>query len=479
MIAYNSQFLDARYIREAAHKWARRNQITTQQAEKVDTHYPDKLYSPNIFVRIGLFIFTSILISCALGLVSLFVFQILEETQNEETVIGVVCLLYGGGVLVVLEQFIRSRHHYQSGIDDALLYSSLGLLISGIFLIFFPNFDENWLWYCLFTLPILVGAAIRYLDRLVAVMAYFCFIALVFFICLKFSYGKLLLPFVVMGVSAGGYFFFKSLKNRDDLRYWSGCLRVIEGLTLLTFYLSGNYFVVREGNAVLSESTYTSYETPETVALQKRIDDYYLENDRLSQENQAFDDQEMKKDTLYASNRNAQQTTNDHVLEQNYRLIGELTDQIYAIQQAERERLEAQGVPFRWLFLLFTFGLPLLYLYFALKNKDRLLLHGAMLTAGLAVGTYKFYYSLAPAEVSVTLAGFLLVALAYLLIRGLRKPWHGITSQEDDEPDSFINMQHIITNEIVATSGGAPATPEEGVEFGGGDFGGGGAGGKY
>jgi hypothetical protein len=282
-----------------------------------------------------------------------------------------------------------------------------------------------------------------------------------------------------MAVSAGLYGLAKKGRNRYGLRYWNKCLRVLEWLTLLTFYLSGNYLVVREGNTLLNDTTnFREYTSPETQIRDNQRDAVYAQIQRLQEENTAYEN-----DTLNLTKNQEKIASNQRLIEADYQKMSHLQDEINEIRRQEREKQAASGVPFAWFFYCFTFLLPWVYLWVALRRKDRVMLWVGMVLVILAVLTYKYYFSLAPPEVSLTVAGALLIAMAYLAIRWLKNPLaqirYGLTYEEDEEgsPSGLLNAEALFIAQTVGPA--APTQPDNTLEFGGGDFGGGGAGGRY
>ncbi len=148
--------------------------------------------------------------------------------------------------------------------DNALLYIALGCFV---FLLFYAagkvapepyyysfSLASPYLVLVLLpTLALLLLATVRYADRLVAVAAYLTFLLLLTNSLLQLSVGRLVLPFVLMLASVAVYALVRRLTKRPDQLYYQHCLSLLKALTLVTFYLGGNYLVVREGNAALSE----------------------------------------------------------------------------------------------------------------------------------------------------------------------------------------------------------------------------------
>jgi hypothetical protein len=388
MIAYSSQWLEALQVRRQAARWHRKNLIGTAQYEAILAAYPVGFYTPNVFVRIGLAIFCWVLVSSAFGIFNLFILD-----SGSEKAFGVGLLVFGAGLLVALELIISNKRHYRSGIDDALLYITLSCFIVGLWLLIVPGLDEEFLSACALALPLLTFGAVRYTDKLVTVLAFLCLSAVVFLTVLEIgSAGRMVLPFVLMAYAAAGYLGVHHLKGRPALQLWDGCLNVLEGLCLITFYVSGNYFVIQ----VLSDAWF-----------------------------------------------------------------------------------DQPDVPMAFVFYAFTAVVPVLYILFGLRQRDRLLLRAGMALLVLSVLTFRYYFSLGHPEVLVTVAGAVLVVFAYVVIRLLKRGDLPFTyTQDAEEPEEGQELESFVVNETFAKSVQGPASIGENP-FGGGQFGGGGSGGNY
>jgi len=139
---------------------------------------------------------------------------------------------------------------------------------------------------------------------------------------------------------------------------------------------------------------------------------------------------------------------------------------------------EGGDIPLAFVFYAFTAIVPIFYLSFALKNKDKLLLLVSLLLITVAALTFKYYFSLGHPEVSLTIAGIVMIGVAYFSIRYLKTDKKGITFKDDPNENNFLKSNAEAL--IIAQSFSSPAqTSTGGVEMGGGDFGGAGSGGKY
>ncbi len=389
MIAYNHQWLYALQIQEAAAHWQKKNLLSADQQQLILQHYPAGFYSPNVFIRIGLGFFCCIL----LGAFQAFLWVLVGISSNWDSALpamGILNILLGAGCLLVLEFVIKSRHHYSSGIDDVLLYTGLGQIIGGIFL-FLTKVDEP-LVFCIVALPFLATGAVRYIDRVLTALAYACLLVIVLLIVNKFpSLALYLLPFTGILFSVGAYAAAKNYQTRESFRLWMGNLQVIEVLSLITLYISGNYLIIQQG-----------------------------------------------------------------------------AEEMFGLAQ----------VPLSWFFWVFTFGMPLGFIYVGLRNKDRILLWMGLGCVAFAVFTFRTYFHVMPLPMAATFAGAFLFAIAYFSIQFLKKGKVAFTYTAEDAQKPFFMESEAL---VVAQTFGHTTSPasDANLQFGGGQFGGGGAGGDY
>jgi hypothetical protein len=137
-------------------------------------------------------------------------------------------------------------------------------------------------------------------------------------------------------------------------------------------------------------------------------------------------------------------------------------------------------IPFALFFWAFTISVPALYLFFSLKNKDRMMLWIGFLTLCFAFFTIRMYHHVLPPEVALTIGGLVVFAFTYFSIKKTKYKETGITFKEDRfaNPNSFANLQTLV---VASQFGLKPEakTEESPMEFGGGGFSGGGSGGGF
>lgn len=379
MKAYNETWVENLAAKPLIEDWFKKNLLSQTELESSQSELTEDFYDPNWFIKIGLFLFTGIAISFSSG-----IFLALLGLGSNQITMGVFLVIFSALSVIVLEHLIKRNKLYRSGIDNALLYSAVGFLFTGILSFF--NFDIREYLYPLIFLMILIPALIRYADPLVSVGVFFSFFFFIFLFSNTFSWGKTLLPFIMMATSAAVYFVSKSLKKSI---YYADSQFIIETMALAVFYLSGNYFVVREANALLNNQ-------PPSVEL-----------------------------------------------------------------------------PFSVIFWIFTFLVPLIYLYFGARKKQRNAIMLGLLGLGFSIFTYRSYYSVMPIEWALALGGVILIGLSVFCIKYFKSPKFNLSSVAEEQ-GKLQKLETILVAQAFQTK-----TSDDTFKFGGGDAGGAGADGKY
>lgn len=389
MVAYNHTWLNNLSIDQEAEAAFEEKLIDDKELAAIKASYPVGFYTPNPFIRFGLFILTVIIASLAFGLITLMLF-----TSSGEDALGGMLIFYAILCYIALEMMVQSKFHYRSGVDDALICMSVVFLISGLNNVTNISFTSNAIIILISTLYM----AIRFADMLMSAVSFLALLATVFLVYEKAGpYAKASMPFLMIVVCLFIYFFTKKgLKNKHFHNYYSS-LTLIEFLSLLCLYAAGNYFVVREAGSMMYEIN-----LPENA-----------------------------------------------------------------------------GIPMGWLFWILTMLLPVAYIFAGLYKKDIILLRAGLILIAFTVFTVRYYYSVFPMEVPMTIGGALMILISYLFIRYLKEPKHGFTYKEASRKHALdkLNAEALI---ITGTMGTGPAGPSGSTtQFGGGSGGGAGATGAY
>ncbi len=237
MLAYNQQYLDNRDVRDEAATALSHNIISAPEHDRILLAYPDKLYTPNFFIRIALFLLTLLAVGSCQGI---FLLDGISGTSG----FGIQLIIFSLLSYAALEWVIRTRKVYRSGIDDALLWTASGLMLGGVWLIADDHITPSII--SLIVLLLSSWGVLRYADRLMACVAYGSLLSLIFYMMTGWgpvAFG--ILPFVVMTVAIGSYFLFTWWAGIPALRHYRSCLNWLRMLVLLSFYLAGNEYVIR------------------------------------------------------------------------------------------------------------------------------------------------------------------------------------------------------------------------------------------
>lgn len=137
-------------------------------------------------------------------------------------------------------------------------------------------------------------------------------------------------------------------------------------------------------------------------------------------------------------------------------------------------------IPFAILFWAFTFIIPVVYLMYSLKNKDRMMLWIGFLTFCFSFFTFRMYHHVLPPEVALTIGGLTVFAFTYFAIKKTKYNETGITFKADrfTDTNAFANLQVL----VVASQFGIKQEAkieESPMEYGGGGFSGGGSNGGF
>ena len=448
-MSYRKDWIFAEDVKSYARKLTDLKLFPETLNTDIDKHYLTPMYTPNLFVRIGLFLFTLLLIFAGAGIFSL---TFLEMISNE-TAIGFLCLLLSGGLTFMLEMFIKSRNHYKSGIDDCLLYVAVLFAVTGCCML--TGMDDFKIILLIST--IIIGiASWRYADRLLTILALAAGLTLVFQYAILIPLGKLLLPFIFLLMAIAITFFAQRRLNATAAGYHGPQLKVLKFSGLMVMYLSVNYFVVREGNVMLN-SGQVDYVATEQASIYQ--DEIYKNQEKI--------------DATYADTTGASDALRDELLARNEVLANEM----YKERDAVIREIEARSVPMALFFILATALFPVLFIILGLMQRDRLLLYAGLLILAFSVFTYKNYVHLMSIELTLTLSGALLLAGSWLAIRYLKRNSSKFTFEPDKSKDhsGLLNLEGVVIGKTMGPVITGSPTNESG--FGGGKFGGGGAGG--
>ena len=105
MIAYNITRLFHLRLLKKAEKWYVYQLLSAKQYAAITEQYKTDFHTPNLFIRIGLFLFTWVSILTAIGLFAL----VFSPASDTGAAIFIICLLFSAGCIFLLEMLINEK----------------------------------------------------------------------------------------------------------------------------------------------------------------------------------------------------------------------------------------------------------------------------------------------------------------------------------------------------------------------------------
>lgn len=158
----------------------------------------------------------------------------------------------------------------------------------------------------------------------------------------------------------------------------------------------------------------------------------------------------------------------------NYFVVRELSTELMGINISEKG-----DIPLAYVFYIFTFLVPIGYIFFGVKQKSILFIRTGLLTIALSVITIKYYYSLGMPMLTITISGVILMTIGILLFNYLKQYKNGFTADKllNDKWSSQNITAFVASQTLGGNQTNNPETDNE--VFKGGKFGGGGAGSNW
>jgi hypothetical protein len=248
MIIYNQEWLRNKRVVDLLKTDQEAGNITIEEFKLIQTAHPVGFYLPGIVVRVGLFILTLIIALFGTGFLSLLGFSThLIDSPGWPIFLGFVC--YGA-----LEFFVREKHYFHSGVDNALLYFSACLIGGGVlwFVIDMHVNSVDTLLYASFLCIFCLLLTLRFADIVTAAVSLGSFFAFIYYAWAKAgSFGMATMPFVMMLAAGGMYYIFTLIAQLASTVNYALCISVGKVISLVTLYAAGNYFVVNQLNNLL------------------------------------------------------------------------------------------------------------------------------------------------------------------------------------------------------------------------------------
>jgi hypothetical protein len=241
MIVYNKRELYNAVLAEEAQSLKEADFIDSKQYEEISKELITLKSHQNLLIRLAFFILGSFLYSSICGFLSLISTPLIGE--NYKIMLFLYAIIgFAGAELLTRKKF------YGHGLDDAFLIGSQFTLAVAIGI--FTEGNEIVI-ASIITLTA-CSSYRRYLHLSMAIL--FCLAVTATLIYAMFELGatgKTILPFVMMLFAVAIYFISKTIiKKLVNSFYYTGIL-LANSFSLILFYFSGNYLVVRELSVLL------------------------------------------------------------------------------------------------------------------------------------------------------------------------------------------------------------------------------------
>jgi hypothetical protein len=246
-LVYDAKEFRNYLIQEVLKGWSK-NPAKKELSENLMSQYPHNFYTPNIFLRLALAVFSYILGVSAISFGAFVIFSAgnFNDIEIPAAFFSFACCV---SLVFILESYLKSKKMYRGGVDDMLLYMAYSAFMTGIVFILSETnagSTQSALVFLFFSALLLSFACIRYVDMLAAFCAYGSLVGIVFVSLNSIgSWGTALLPFVGAGIGVGTYFIVTRVRKNPEFLIWDSLAWIIEITSLLLTYASLNYFVVR------------------------------------------------------------------------------------------------------------------------------------------------------------------------------------------------------------------------------------------
>lgn len=241
MHIYSTHDLYNKRVQEQALEALDQECIGKDSFKNIFRNHVTRLYTPNYFIRAALLLLTVVAVTFGSMLLSL-VFKVSGSMVA-------VPVLFAGLTYAVLEWIVRKKQYYNAGVDNVLMFFSVLFFLNAVIV---SNYSDRSLVVSIVGLLSCLWIAVRFTDSFMAMLSYVAFLASVFLSYVKLGQvAKETAPFVMMIVSAGSYIGMKKLMGNDRLLFYHSCFKWVKVLTMVSFYASGNYYVVKELNSAM------------------------------------------------------------------------------------------------------------------------------------------------------------------------------------------------------------------------------------
>lgn len=239
MTAYKPSELNNLLVQKTAQGAFDEGLISEAVYTKILQRHPNTLYTPNLFIRVGLGLLTVVIGLATLILFGLFIYS----GGSGEGAFTSLLVILAIASYITLEALVKSKKYYNAGTDNVLMLLTVSFT-EGAYALAGPGFNyqatavlcaiSGWLCY-------------RFANTLMGMVAYVLLSVSLYMLCEQQQLIKVV-PFVLMAVSAIGYLTMNKLYELPKNLYHRKCIAGAGLLAVVSFYVCGNYYFVSEIN---------------------------------------------------------------------------------------------------------------------------------------------------------------------------------------------------------------------------------------
>ncbi len=259
MIAFNKTLLHNSFLVDEATNLKNSGFLSSENFSLIKKENPPLKSNKNILLRFGFFLLGSFLFGSIMSLLAFFTFTTSSNSNSSSIILFALYSIIG----MFICEFL-SKEYLGYGIDDAFILGTIGS-ICGFVVNLITNFmkmDENYYssfnQYQIFifiTIAITsLMACLRYCHWISGLISLIGITGTFYTLISPYNIGLKLMPFLMMFLAVGLYFLYLKLSEINKIYHYSNSLVVLKSFSLILFYLSGNYLVVRTLSEKLMEN---------------------------------------------------------------------------------------------------------------------------------------------------------------------------------------------------------------------------------
>lgn len=259
MIAFNKVALYNTFLVDEASNLKDAGFITNDELVKIKIQNQALKSNKNALLRFGFFLLGSFLFGSIMGLLAWFT---IGMSNNSDTSIVILFALYSIVGTIICEFLTKDQYRY--GIDDAFIIGTIGSLCTFVITLInylnnsnengYSSFDQFQIYIFISMAIVGLTACLRYCHWISALLSLIGTTGTFYYLILPYAIGLKLMPFLMMLLAALFYFAYLKLSEINKTYHYLNSLVVLKVFSLVLFYLSGNYLVVRTLSDALMEN---------------------------------------------------------------------------------------------------------------------------------------------------------------------------------------------------------------------------------